>query len=49
MMFTCVNETTAEWVEKRAKILTPWDGAKLKAADERKLPKAIIVYFPNSA
>jgi hypothetical protein len=50
MVLNCANEATAKWLFEHVGTLSPWEGAKLKAVEEKDLPKAIIVnaFFPDS-
>ena len=48
---TCDDKATAEWLVKITEHIKPWDGASLKAVEEKDLPKSKIlgVFLPNSS
>lgn len=49
LTINCANEDTANWLKQSIGSITPWEGARLKAAED--LPKAVKInaFFPNSA
>lgn len=46
----CGDDETAEWLKQFCATATPWEGAKLRAVEEKDLPRPRIAvgYFPNA-
>ena len=51
LCITCDNKDTAEWLIGVTGSIKPWEGASLKAVEEKDLPRSKILsgYFPNSS
>ena len=51
LVLVCENQQTANWLKTITPLTEPWDGAKIIAVDEEKIPRpeVLLAFFPKSA
>ena len=51
IVLVCENQQTATWLKTITPSIEPWEGAKIEALDEEKIPRpeVLLAFFPRSA